>query len=173
MSKSILVGVMLIVAAALLSGCAKSNDPAADTSRAKPTIDSQYLLDQKPTKAQGVAQVREEVQDATAVAVEGRIGGSPAPFVDGLAAFTIVDPQLAWCADGEGCPTPWDYCCSDLEGQVAMVKVVGQDGQPVAKDARELLGVKELAHVIVRGTAQRDEQGNLTVLADKIHVITN
>jgi hypothetical protein len=36
-------------------------------------------------------------------------------------------------------------------------------------DARELLGVKELQTVVVKGKAKRDEQGNLTVLASGVY----
>ena len=45
------------------------------------------------------------------VVLVGRIGGSEAPFVDGLAAFTIVDAKVPPCSAEEGCETPWDYCC--------------------------------------------------------------
>ncbi len=47
--------------------------------------------------------------------LSGRIGGSEKPFVDGLAAFTIVDLKVPYCADDEGCPTPWDYCCNQKD----------------------------------------------------------
>jgi hypothetical protein len=159
----------LTLAAVLATGCTKSNEPA-DQKGGATTPDAAYLLVEMPADAQAVEQARKVSQDDEVVAVEGRIGGSAKPFVDGIAAFTIVDPKLQWCAEDEGCPTPWDYCCADKAGKTAMVKVVGPDGQPVSKDARELLGVKELSKVVVRGKAQRDDQGNLTVLAEKVHV---
>lgn len=37
-------------------------------------------------------------------------------------------------------------------------------------DARELLKIKELSTVVVKGKARRDDAGNLTVLATGIHV---
>lgn len=37
-------------------------------------------------------------------------------------------------------------------------------------DARKLLNVKELSTVVVKGEAQRDEAGNLTVLASGVYV---
>ena len=40
-------------------------------------------------------------------------------------------------------------------------------------DARELLKVQELSTVVVRGKAQRDESGNLTVLANGVYVTKN
>ena len=51
-----------------------------------------------------------------------------------------------------------------------MVKVVGEDGRLLAADARRLFGVKELQTVFVRGTASKDEKGNLVVLASRLYV---
>jgi hypothetical protein len=169
MLKSAKFGGLMVMVASLMVGCSESNKPAAQTS-ASTAPDATYLLAEKPADVKGVVQVREESQNDEEVTVEGRIGGSEKPFVDQIAAFTIVDPKLDWCAVDEGCPTPWDYCCADKTGKMAMVKIVGPDGQPVSKDARELLGVKELSKVIVQGKAKRDDQGNLTVLAQKVHV---
>jgi hypothetical protein len=159
----------ILVMALLVAGCARTPDTAGGTSVGTTPV-SVYLMKEKPANPQGVAQARAESQNDAEVTVEGRIGGSAKPFVDGIAAFTIVDSSLQWCAEDEGCPTPWDYCCSDKTGKMALVKVVGADGEPVATDARELLGVKELSPVVVRGKAQRDEQGNLSVLAVKVYV---
>ena len=77
--------------------------------------------------------------------------------MDGLAAFTIVDPAVPYCAADEGCPTPWDYCCQQdkVPANSATVKLVDADGKLVAEGARDLLGVEELAEVVVRGKAER------------------
>jgi hypothetical protein len=48
--------------------------------------------------------------------------------------------------------------------------LVDDSGKPVTIDARELLNVKELSTVVVQGEAKRDEQGNLTIAADKVFV---
>jgi hypothetical protein len=52
----------------------------------------------------------------------------------------------------------------------ATIKFVDEAGDTLATDARELLGVKELQHVTIRGQAKRDDAGNLTVLAKAIYV---
>ena len=49
-----------------------------------------------------------------------------------------------------------------------MVQIVDDSGKTIAEDARKLLGVKELNLVVVKGKAQRDDAGNLTLLADKV-----
>jgi hypothetical protein len=89
-----------------------------------------------------------------------------------MAAFTIVDPKVPHCAPEEGCPTPWDYCCTqdEVKGNIATIKIVDKDGNPVSKDAGPLLGVKELDMVVVQGKAQRDKEGNLSVHADQVFV---
>ncbi len=135
---------------------------------------SQYLLSEEPQDAQDVIALRESAQDEDAVVVVGRIGGSRDPWVEGRAAFSIVDLSLKACSDIEGdmCKIPWDYCCETdlLPKATVLVKVIDDSGSLVETDSRELLAVKELDTVIVDGAAKRDDAGNLTVLADKIFV---
>jgi len=47
---------------------------------------------------------------------------------------------------------------------------VDENGQLVKAGAKNLLNVKELDTVVVRGKAKRDEAGNLTVLATGVFV---
>jgi len=151
-----------------ITGCSKS---ASTGDAAQGAVDATYLLADKPADAVGVADARKGSTEE--VTIEGRIGGSTEPFVKGVAAFTIVDNALPPCGAEEGCPTPWDYCCvtDQLKTKTAMVKIVDGSGSAVPKDARELLGVKELSKVVVHGKAQRDDSGNLTVLATKLHLV--
>ncbi|QDV25437.1 hypothetical protein [Aureliella helgolandensis] len=155
----------------LCTGCAESK-VAFTASDAGDDAASAYLVSQEPKDAMSVGQARKEVEDANEVTLVGRIGGSYKPFVDGIAAFTIVDSSVPHCAPEEGCPTPWDYCCTmnQVKDNIATVKVVDESGAPVTQDARELLQVKELSTVVVHGTAQRDDQGNLSVLAREVFV---
>jgi len=134
---------------------------------------SKYLASSEPSGGTEVIEAKEAVQDGEDVTVVGRIGGQMNPWIEGFAAFQIVDPDLKACSDTEGdqCPYPWDYCCEPRvnEGS-AIVKVVDEQGNPVSTDARKLLGVKELQTVVVSGKAQRDDSGNFTILADKVYV---
>jgi hypothetical protein len=152
-------------------GCAeKEIAPQADSS--KPSAESAYILAAEPADAVAVGAARETAKNDQPIAVAGRIGGSAKPFVDGIAAFTIVDLKVPYCADDEGCPTPWDYCCTqdEVKSNIATVKIVDESGKPVSSDARELLEVKELSEVVVQGTAKRDDQGNLSLAASKVYV---
>ncbi len=172
--KTMFLGLTL-AAALLLTGCGQNGDPNGDASTSDGTAaaGSDYLLAVEPPGAMGVVEAREAVQHDDQVTVVGRIGGDANPFVKGVAAFTIVDLSLKPCSPDEGCPAPWDYCCDfdKLPSHKVMVKVVDQQGQLVAVDAKQLLGVQELATLVVRGRAERDEAGNLTVLADGVYQI--
>lgn len=151
-----------------VSGCSRENT----TSTARPTLNSAYIASSEPQGAVAVGDARHSAKDEQEIVLVGRIGGSAAPFVDGVAAFTIVDSKVPHCTAEEGCPTPWDYCCEQdqVKDNIAVVKVVDAQGKPVSQDARALLGVKELSTVVVRGKAKRDADGNLALLADQVYV---
>lgn len=159
--------VLAMVATAV--GCS-STEPA--TTSADAVAGDAYLASSEPPGALPVGEVRQTAEDKDAVVLVGRIGGSVEPFVDGVAAFTIVDPKVPSCVAEEGCPTPWDYCCEQdqVKENVATVKIVDAEGKLVEQDARTLLGVQELAVVVVQGQAERDAAGNLSVLADQVFV---
>jgi hypothetical protein len=165
-------------ASALLSSCVAlavgCNGPS-ETAVSKPSAEgAKYRLSAEPGSPQGVKAARESAKDEEEVTLVGRIGGDENPWVEGQAVFTIVDSSLKACneKDDDACPTPWDFCCDTdlLPSHKALVKVVGADGRPLAADARNLLGVKELQTVVVKVRAKRDDSGNLTVLADGVYV---
>lgn len=162
-----LFSLALLVGSVLATGCSNSNPPVASGAG---SASNPYVVSSEPSGAIPVGTARETVTDKQEVTLIGHIGGSEKPFVDGMAAFTIVDPKVPHCAAAEGCPTPWDYCCeqNEVKQNIATIKVVDSKGTTVAQSAKELLGVKELSLVVVQGNAQRDEAGNLTLLATKV-----
>ena len=160
----------IVLAALLASGCSQT-DPSSPSAAGDSRTPSgtAYLLPGEPAGAIGVAEALASTEDGDAVTVVGRVGGAKSPFVDGAAAFLIADESLKPCDDG--CPVPWDYCCSpNLAESKATVRIVDGEGRIVDADARELLGIKELETVVVRGRAKRDGLGNLTVMAEGIHI---
>ena len=176
--RAALLAVGLLVA---LPGC--GDDPPEPDAATRIDV-TPYLLAELPESAREVKAVYEggaedggedggEVKGSEVVMV-GRIGGSLDPWIDGRAAFNIVDRSVKACTDipGDTCPTPWDYCCTrdDLPGAMALVKVVDSSGRLLTADARSLFGMKELQTVYVRGTASKDENGNLVVLATAVYV---
>ncbi len=162
---------------AVFAGCQQESstqtklDPAASST----SIDgAKFLLTSQPDGAEDVIKVREAAKDGDDVVIVGRIGGGENPWIEGRAAFSIVDGSLKACSDieGDNCPQPWDYCCetAKLPASTALVKIVDENGDLVKADARELLKLKELQTVVVKGKALRDDAGNLTVLASGVYV---
>lgn len=161
----------------LVAGCAEesSNTTSARTDSVEPSIDgSKFILNEEPSEAATVIEARENSKDGADVVLVGRIGGSANPWVEDRAAFSIVDPSLKACSDipGDECKIPWDYCCEThkLPTSTALIKFVDDDGRTLKSDSRELLSLKELQTVVVRGKAKRDEAGNLTILANGLFV---
>jgi hypothetical protein len=78
--------------------------------------------------------------------------------VKDTAAFSIVDRSLTPCNElpGDTCKTPWDYCCEvGLPKSTLLIMLYDVDGKLVKKDARTLLGVKELDTVVIEGKSKR------------------
>ena len=177
--KSFPLHTIVMILATMLAGCASETDTTTSNDSPQPSdvtsVDgSVYLLDTEPEGAVNVIKVREEAGTDDDLLLVGRIGGSTDPWIDGRAAFTIVDLSLKSCNDTlkDRCPTPWDYCCETgkLPTSMALVKFVDETDQVVKADARSLFDLQELSTVVIKGTAKRDEAGNLTVLASGLFV---
>lgn len=168
MSRITIFGGAILTLGTLAMGCAETSAPPTASN-----AESTYRLDAEPAGALEVREAREAVQDDEPIVVAGRIGGDVNPWVEGLAAFSIVDNELPPCSElpGDSCPTPWDYCCeSNLAAARVLVKLTDDEGELVSVDARELLGVKELDRVVVEGKASRDDAGNVAILAKGVYV---
>jgi hypothetical protein len=140
------------------------------------TVDKNYLLEEEPEDAADVIATRKDSKDQEDIVVVGRIGGRVNPWVKGMAAFSIVDRSLRPCNELEGdtCKTPWDYCCAtNLPKATVLVMVADKNGKIVKKDARQLLGVKELDTVTLVGKAKRDKAGNVSILASKVYIASD
>ncbi|MDG1874039.1 MAG: hypothetical protein P8J27_09010 [Mariniblastus sp.] len=156
----------------VISGCSNST-PVAEKFDASP-----YLLNAEPENGVDVAAVREAAKDQEDITIVGRIGGNAEPWVKDRAAFYMVDRALLACSDekedGEdcSCPTPWDYCCETdkLPNAMVLVKFVDSDGAIIKHDAKDNFGIKELDTVVIQGKAERDDAGNMTVLAKAMFV---
>jgi hypothetical protein len=170
------VWVVLVVAVGLAAGCGPKGEPGKGGKGGDPSAvadGKKYLLDTEPSGAKGVLETRKQAKDGDEVVMVGHIAGSKKPFVEGRASFSVLDLSIKACPAEEGCPTPWDCCCTppeELRAATAQVKFVGSDGKTLNAGAKELLGVKELSVVVVKGKADRDDKGNLTVVASALHV---
>lgn len=169
-----LLGTLVVM---LLSGCTEGDAPkgpkSGQSGKPAPAPAADYLLASEPADAKDVRQVRQSAANGDQVVVVGRIGGEVDPWVEGLAAFNIVDRSLQACNEraGDTCQNPWDFCCEpELADCRLLVKVVDARSKIVSGGAQELLGLKELQTVVVNATAKRDEAGNVTLLASGVFV---
>jgi hypothetical protein len=164
-----------VLAAVLVSGCGRPAAPSVVVTGGGGEgliVGPQYLLPEEPTGAKSVIDVRKGAKDGEEVVVVGKVGGEKRPFVKDRAAFTVVDLSLKSCDEipGDNCPTPWDYCCApNLAEARLLVKFLDEQGKTLPTDARQLVGLKELQTVVVRGKARRDDAGNLTVVATGLY----
>ncbi len=100
----------LITCLSIAAGC--SDEPGSGSGTGPAVDGSRFLLTAEPDGARDVIEVREEAKDQDDVVIVGRIGGSANPWVEGRAAFSIVDMSLKSCDEigSDDCPKPWDFC---------------------------------------------------------------
>lgn len=160
----------------VLAGCGGSSSADVAPQAVTPvSLDgSKYVLAAEPEGAIGVIAARESAADGEPIVVVGRIGGAANPWIDGRAAFMLLDASMLMVADGtesaEGEICMDDCCASERAATTTLVKVVDANSQVLAADARQLLGVAENDMVVVRGKVHKDDNGNFVVLADGVHV---
>lgn len=156
-------GALFCLAAA--TGCTRT---AAVQETAVP--DSKYQLAAEPAGALDVIDLREKAKDGEPVVVLGRVGGGVKPWIDGRAAFLLVDDRVAPSCDDEKCDENCPHCAQELAEATTMVKFLGADGKVLPVDARQLLGLSEEQTVVIRGIANRDKSGSVSVTAEGIFV---
>ncbi len=163
--------VLIIGLGLIASGCGRTaSSPAGAPQNGTGFANSSYRLNREPIGATDLNMVHAEARDGDDVVIVGRIGGRATPWIDGLAAFTIVDQSAT--PPASCCPASGPHC-GDTDvppASQALVRIVDGEGRTVATDVRRLLGIDRPQVVVVRGRAQRDEAGNLTILADGVFV---
>lgn len=169
-------GLLLILSGLVIStGCGTSSDSLSEQSVTPVSVDaSLYQLPEEPEGAMGVITARESAEDGEPLVLVGRIGGCAKPWVEGRAAFTLLDASMSVVAEGEGSADgeicTGDCCATERLGCTTLVKVVDEQGQLVAVDSRDLFGLKESDMVVVQGNAKKDESGNFVILAKGIFI---
>jgi hypothetical protein len=175
MRTNILALVLFIPGLVTSSGCGTSTDSKSQLSSTAVSVDaSQYKLAEEPDGAVGVIAARESAEDGAQLVLVGRIGGCAKPWVEGRAAFTLLDASMSVVTEGEGSAEgeicTGDCCATERLACTTLVKVVDQQGQIVPVDSRDLFGLKESDMVVVQGTAKKDESGNFFMLAKGIFI---
>jgi hypothetical protein len=175
MRSSQILTLLAVASLPFAAGCGKGMDSTATAAHATAVnIDgSKYLLNEEPDGAIGVIAARETAEDGKPLVMVGRIGGAANPWIDGRAAFTVLDASMTVVATGEesaGAICTEDCCATERLTCTAMVKVVDANGQMIAVDSRQLLGLKDADMVVVEGKAQKDKAGNFVMLANRVYI---
>jgi hypothetical protein len=166
---------LIAAAATAVAGCGNSSPSGDVVSVTAAAIDgSKYLLANEPDEAVGVIEARESAEDGAPIVVVGRVGGATNPWVDGRAAFTLIDASMVVVAggedDAEGELCLEDCCAEDRAACTTLVKVLDANGKVIAADSRQLLGLTEDDTVVIRGKANKDASGNFVVVAEGVFV---
>lgn len=153
--------IALFLFAFAFAGCAKFDAGSV-------AADPRFLLPAAPASSVGVNELKEKVKSGDQVSVSGRVGGGVKPWIEGRAAFVLVDSYapLPSAECGPDCP----HCAAEIAASSMVVKFLDENGKTIAVDSRQLLGVKEEEEVIVNGVATRDEQGNVALTATGIFI---
>lgn len=175
MKSSLLVMSMALLGLAFTVGCGASSESSAGSAAEVVDVDgSFYQLADEPDGAVGVIEAHETAEDGAPLVLMGRIGGAEYPWIEGRAAFTLLDASLTVVAEGEdtdeGEICLAECCATELAGYTTLVKVVDGQGKVVSVDSRKLFGLQEEDMVVVSGTAQKDERGNFVMLAEGVYV---
>ena len=168
-----------VLAAVLVTGCEQSDQArsgAPVTTQPSAALPSGLILAEAPKQPLEVVAAKREAKVGDDVVVRGRIGGREEPFVEGRAIFQLVDSSLPTCSEnpGDGCKTPWDYCCEpkdQITAKSVTVQVVGPDGKPLHTSLKGQGGLVPMAKVIIRGKVeQKPDENTMTVRAEGIYV---
>jgi hypothetical protein len=171
----IIAGTILVGAAAFAVGCNQAPDTEATSfTIASPATASKYMLTEEPDEAVGVIEARESASDGEKIAVVGRIGGAISPWVNGRAAFTLLDASMVLVAEGTDTGDDQictgDCCATERAHATMLVKIVDATGRVLEIDSRRLLGIAENDMVVVCGRATKDKSGNVALIADGVFV---
>jgi hypothetical protein len=135
---------------------------------------TRYLLSEEPDDAIGVIEARESAADGAPITVVGRIGGTTKPWVNGRAAFTLLDASMVLVAEGtdsgEGEVCTGDCCAAERAHATMLVKILDETGRVLEVDSRRLLGLAENDMVVVCGKAAKDKSGNVVLIADAVFI---
>jgi hypothetical protein len=152
---------------ALVSGCAEQKTETA--ARSGPGLEH-LVAAGLPEQTVGVLAAKAATKTGDRVVLAGRVKD----FVNGAAVLTVADFSLKDCkAMAMKCATPWDYCCEPKESITsasATVKMANAGGEPYMQGLKGVGGLDHLVDIAAEGKVERDDAGNLTVLAEKLYV---
>lgn len=165
----------LTLLALLAFGCSgESTDTPAktpDVTTSGPQgLPEKFWADGKAEKAINVFDLRGEGLSGKEVVVRGTVQ----EFVEGFAAFVLVEDTLLSCNEipGDECESPWDYCCADPDEVTrGSAFVEFRDGDKAgAWQVEGFHGIAQLSEVVVTGILEVDDANNLSLAANSIRL---
>ncbi len=178
------LAMLFAICAVTLIGCSgeevASNDDSTNGGNKEVTtvalsVPPTLFLAAAPAEARPLIEVKEGAAVGDDVVFEARIGGKVEPFTESAATFLVADPAILTCTErhGDGCPTPWDYCCEpkdNLLRNLATVQIVDADGRPLRGSIKGVSGLDPMARVIVVGTVEQADGPVFVVNAEGLYV---
>lgn len=160
--------VWLALAAALLAACGTNAPPplARHAEAGALALPDGVWSDAPLAGAIDVVAARARHSDGDTVVLRGTLQ----EFGD-LATFRLVEDSLQDCTEtGDGCKTPWDYCCTAPEVLAAGTVNVEflEGGVPADWSLRGVHGLERLTEVTVAGVLRFDEAGNMRLEATRL-----
>lgn len=164
----------LLAMTALLTACGDDGSPQPGPASSSP---NDWVLDSEPSDAVDVKQAKASAEAGDSIVLRARIGGRIQPISDDSAVFTVMDMNVPHCGmiEGDGCPTPWDYCCEapeTIRANAATVQLVDAEGNAAAISPTAA-GLAPLDEVVIVGTVgPRPTPDVLTVKAMGFYPVT-
>ncbi|MEQ8765956.1 MAG: hypothetical protein RL885_18705 [Planctomycetota bacterium] len=158
---------LTLIALLALTGCSGGSDSEGPTT---PPLAESYWAADAPKSALSPLEAREKGTEGT-VWIHGKVG----ELASNRAQFQLVDPSYEACSENEDdtCATPWDFCCYSPEERArgsVIVQFRDSEGKLLQRDLQGFHGFDHLRQAWVRGKPERDDAGNLILVAEAIHV---
>jgi len=157
----------------ILIGCSQEQaaNNNSDSSNQVASLPEELFLREKPAEV-SVSEARTAAVEGEQITLTGYIGGRIEPFVEGRAMFLVTDIEKApQCTDG--CPIPWDACCTPgdvIAANSATIQIVNDEGLTVPLSLKGENGLEAGKHITAIGQVHSVNDDVLIVDAENLFV---
>ncbi len=169
----------LITLSLALTACGGSKDDAKkdDKSSSATQLPDNLFVTKAPSKITPVIDAKNFSREGEEITLRVIVGGKKDPFVKNNAVMTVVDAALPnKCMEhvGDGCDTPWDYCCAAsevLNKNIATIQFNDENGNPKKLNLADSNKFKAGSTLTVTGKVGKKEGiDTLTLIASAVYV---
>ena len=153
-----------------------SETTKTEETKSKPSLEH-ILLKEKPADPIKISDLRTKHKAGETVTFTGQVIGSKEVLSVGQAVMIMGDPTMMTTCDkngDDGCQTPWDVCCDDLDkvrNNIITVLVLDESGSPIKAGLRGLSGIKEMSELTITGVIDKaSNENNMNINATGIYV---